>query len=324
MNKIDLHEEFLTALCSRVPRRPDLINRISDILLIEKESASRRLSGKVNFSVREMGALASTLGITIDSLLHKDTDFQWFPVTLEAPMKRRRSMEYLYNAIQSSIDRIKQITESPAEAGKVCSTLPSELYILYPTLARFMLFKWGYYFVGTEEFYNFSQWEAPAEFSLIKDRIMEGFQFEKVFHIWDNALIWTLAGEIENFHRMRIISTEERDTIRDELHLLLTDAENTLNGNAPLIQYPNAKFSFYVSTMNLGFTSSYYSSDKACIAMFKTNFSSAILEDCQEVAKLKEWVRSLRNVSVLLSGSGHIERRLYFERQHEILRYVLQ
>ncbi|MCC8134786.1 MAG: hypothetical protein LIP04_15335 [Tannerellaceae bacterium] len=42
-----------------------MVNLLSDILHIEKEPASRRLSGKVLFTIHEMTALAQTFHISI-------------------------------------------------------------------------------------------------------------------------------------------------------------------------------------------------------------------------------------------------------------------
>lgn len=71
VKRINLHDEFIAALHEKVPKRSELVIRISDLLCIEKESASRRLNGRVSFSIREMGILASELGISIDGLLRK-------------------------------------------------------------------------------------------------------------------------------------------------------------------------------------------------------------------------------------------------------------
>ena len=87
MQKKDLHDEFIDELCKKVPKRADLINLVSDILKLEKESIYRRLARKVNFSIREMGILAKELNISIDRLLYKEEDHQWLPVALAIPLK---------------------------------------------------------------------------------------------------------------------------------------------------------------------------------------------------------------------------------------------
>ena len=76
MKKKDLHDIFIEELQNRGIKKADLVYLISDILKLEKESAYRRLAGKVNFSVREMGILAKALNISLDSLLYQDLGLQ--------------------------------------------------------------------------------------------------------------------------------------------------------------------------------------------------------------------------------------------------------
>lgn len=85
INKKDLHDDFIDELYRKIPKRVDLINLLSDILRLEKESIYRRLARKVNFSIREMGILAKELNISIDRLLYKEEEHQWLPVVLEYP-----------------------------------------------------------------------------------------------------------------------------------------------------------------------------------------------------------------------------------------------
>lgn len=319
MKTIDLHDEFIQALCTKEPKRAELVNKISDILRIEKESAYRRLAGKVHFSVREMGLLAHSFQISVDSLLHRDPEFQWMPFLLNSPLKIGK-MDTLCELFVSNIQRLEELCQKPCESGNVYSSLPVEFFIYYPMLMKFMLFKWGHYFIGTKEFDNFSAWQVPERLSSLKEKVENTCDFSSIFYIWDNAIIWTLLKEIEYFHKIFALTAEEKETLKQELKELLTNLEEFLNGTrlpgVPLFQ----KMDFYVSAIQIGFTSSYFASEGQHKVTFLTNFSYAKIEDDYEsFCRIKAWIKSLRATSVCLTGSGRAERRLFFDGQHKMV-----
>ena len=325
MRKKDLHDEFVEELTRRIPRRVDLINFMADILKIEKESVYRRMSGKVNISIREMGILAEALNISLDSLVYKDEHVQWLPFVLETPMKSH-SIDSLCEIMDFNFRQIGEVTRhAQGETGNVYNSIPLEFFIHSPLMTKFMFFKWGHYFVKSEEFNNFSTWEIPERLSAILPNYNEIYNFREAFYIWDSSIVWSLAKEIDNFHRMRIITTQEKDEIKHELSSLLLKLEQTLNGtHTPGIPLPS-EMSFYVSSMNVGFTSGYFQSGSKHVFMFQTNFSFSMVENSPEAfARIKEWVKSLRSISTLLSQSGRIERRLFFDTQHKIIEDILK
>lgn len=325
MKKMNLHDVFVDELYKREAKKVDLINQISDILMLEKESVYRRMAGKVNFSVREIGILAKTMNISLDSLLYDDMDFQWLPFILESPSKLQ-SMNSLYDMIEFYIKQIENINkDEPGEAGSVHNSMPLEFYIHYPFIRKFMFFKWGNYFVQSEEYNNFSQWKLPYRLSQITEKFHEVYNFAKVFYIWDSSLIWTMVKEVYNFYQMNIITIEEKEEIKKELKDLLSKLEKALNGTyTPNVPFP-LEMDFYVSSINMGFTSNYFMSGNKHLALFQTNFSFSIIENSEEsFERIKEWIKSFCKISTLLSRSGRIERRLFFEQQYKIIDDVLK
>lgn len=319
----DLHDEFIRILHVKIPKKSDLVNRISDILSIEKESAYRRLNGKVNFSVREMGILAKTFNISIDHLLHKNTDQIWLPFSLFSPLEYK-TMDSVVEMLDSRVTDLLSMTKQSTEAGCIYCSLPVEFYMHYPLLLKFMFFKWGYNYVGTGEYNNFSDWKIPQKLDALSEKINK-VKFSKMFYVWDNSITWNLVNEIENFYRMHIITREEKEALRFELKHHLTKLEEYLKGIFTPDNVFTKELEFYVSTINLGFTCTYFSSEKECNIFFQTSFSHSVVDNCNNSCdKIKEWIKSLRNTSVLISGSGSLERRLFFEKQHNIIDAMLK
>ena len=180
MRKKDLHDKFIEELHKRNSKRAELINQVSDILKLEKVGLPED-GGKVNFSIREMGILAKILNISLDSLLYQEEDIQWLPFILETPLKFH-SIDTLCDMIDLNFKHIEEINrDEPGTSGNVYHSLPLECFIHSPLMMKFMFFKWGYYFVQSDEYNNFSQWKLPPRLSTIGENIMTCITFNTFF-----------------------------------------------------------------------------------------------------------------------------------------------
>ena len=325
MNAVNLHEEFVKELTNRIPQRSELVSKISDILHIEREPASRRLSEKVQFSVREMGAIARELKISLDSMLYQNTPYHWIPLIFESPLGSR-SLDSLCVFMENTLTLMNEVVQqSPTEYGSIINALPLEYYIEYPYLRKFMFFKWGQYCIGTDDYNDFSTWELPDKIIQLKCTVKPLVEsIHHTMYIWDESLIWTLVGEINYFRKMNVISIEDTELIKSDLKELLTRLEKHLKGIQNLDMYPQ-NLSFYISNINLGVTCWYMFSEEQKLSSFNSHFIfSANNNGQQGHIQLKNWVNSFKNVSVLISGSGELERRLFFTKQHSIIDNFLQ
>ena len=325
MSMQNLHKEFVKELNNRIPRKSELISKISDILRIEREPVSRRLSEKVQFSICEMGVIARELEISLDSILYKNTPYHWIPLILESPLGSR-SMESLCTLMENTLTMMNGVVhQSPTEYGSIINALPLEYYIEYPFLRKFMFFKWGQYCIGTDDYNDFSSWELPDKIIQLKEVVKPLVNgIHHTMYIWDESLIWTLVGEINYFRRMNVISAEDVKLIKEDLKELLIRLEKHLKGISELDMHPQ-NLSFYISNINLGVTCWYMFSEEQKLSSFNSHFIFSANSNSQNGhIRLKEWINSFKNVSVLISGSGELERRLFFAKQHNIIDSFLQ
>lgn len=323
MDNVDIHEQFLRTLNERYPRKKDLVSLISGLLNVEKDVIYRRLAGRVSFSAQELGVIAQRLDISLDSLIRGSDSTLRLPFIMESPLKVR-SMEELYRIVEESSSNI-HAGGAHAEMGNIYNTLPMELFAFFPILTKYMFFRWGYYFVGSEEFNNFSAWQPSEKINDLCEKLVTSYAFEKCFYVWDEALVWNLCREVAGFHRMRIISDEEKVEIARSLKSLMSQIERTLNGAYTPKLIANVKeVSFYVSSMHLGFNAVYVFSKERSYAVFHTNFSFSMIEnDPGLFDPMRQWIESFRSVSTQLSGSGRMERRMFFDTQYRTIEHIL-
>ena len=319
MEKINLHDKFLESLHEKISNKKQLVDTVSEILRIEKEPVYRRLNGKVLFSVQEMGILAIELGIVIDSLLFPDKGYQWIPFLLESPLGAS-SIDDFCDLLENKLFYMEKVTQEPSAFGSIFHVLPLELYAQHPYLMKFMFFKWGHYFVGSETFNNFSEWVVTERILEIKEKINQIFKkINTVLYIWDESLIWTLTSEINYLYKIQAISSDDKNLIKNDLKIMLTQLEKHLRGNS-FQKNISENLEFYISHINVGTTSLYLASETKQLSFLQTSFSfSQADESYENFVNIQEWVHSFKKIASLISGSGNLERRLFFKKQHRII-----
>lgn len=325
MSKIDYQEEFIRQLNNKAPRKADLIDEIADLLFIERDAAYRRLAGKVDFKFGEACIVANKYNLSVDQVIHKSADIFWLPFFMEHPMQAR-SIENMYDMIVRRIERVGEVTKGDnSESGNIVNSLPMEFFMLSPLLSRFMFFKWGNFCVATEEFDRFSEWELPAKFEELPQKMRDVYTFENIYYIWDESIIWNLCRDISNFHRIGVLSAGETKELAFELKSMLGMIENAFEHDENPVLPGSPPIDFYVSPFTLGFVSHYYQSSEACSVMFETNYTFSEVEGCRDsCSKLKHWMDSFLEMSVRLSGTGRNDRAIFFNNQNQIIDRILK
>ncbi|MDR1502751.1 MAG: hypothetical protein LBT43_09880 [Prevotella sp.] len=324
MIRPDLIDLFIEALYKRIDKKSDLVNFLADSLNIEKESAYRRLNKKVYFSVSEIGLLASKLGISIDTILKYQEGYISPPVYRLHLPKSASSIDGLADWMAADIELLKSIPEEQIEYAQTFIGLPIEFVIPYNSLLKFLYFKWGYYYVGSNIYKNFSLWEIPTSLVTAGNTIMEILKkWESKTYLWDMSAIWCLTKDISYFYSIHALSLQDVESIKLDIHNMLYDLEKISEGIST--NYFNAdKTQIYISTIVLGTHLTYISSKSKKYSCFYTYFiSSNYSDDYQTYILFRDWINAMKKVCTLISNSGAKERRLFFDEQHQIVEHFL-
>ena len=321
MNKTNLLENFISILFTKFSKRYELVSFIAENLCIEKESASRRLSGKVQFTVAEIGTLAQKLGISLDSLIttSRNETILPTPLMLEIP----RTEDSMDNLIDSIIPyyRLHQHTcKEMTELGTVFDTIPTEFYLPFPFLSKFMYFKWRHYFVKPQEPLDFHSWEVPEKLNLLHKSIQDIYpMFKYAYYLWDHNVIWNLMNDIKYFRNIHLLTEEDSRMIKKDIHQMLYSLDGV--AKKTVTDYLCAQhIEFYISSVSVGMTFSYHIAKNHSTCMFRTFFArSSTCTDREVCLKMRDWLYSMRKVSTLISESGEKERLLFFEEQHQLV-----
>lgn len=315
----DLNDQFLKALNDKFSKQKQLIEVVGNILKIERESAYRRVKGIVQFSIRDMGLLAKNLNISLDGLMYDDEQTNVVRLHLLSPRKEE-SLENKAPKIGEYLEKIKAVIDYPdGEMGAIYTQLPTEFTIPYPNLFKFMSYKWGLYDVGPEACRDFTHWKVPEDIIHYNPNVLSAYNnIKKIIYIWDKAIISDLLNDLKFFASAGILNTDDVNNIKEEIHIMLNDLEKLVAAGGTK-DNPDG-MEFYISHFKIGITYMYLWSREYRASFITTlPILSTINENKTTCENVRNWIKSLKKVSTLISGTGDKERILFFKEQRQIV-----
>lgn len=309
-----LFENFVNIVEGSIPKNTKLSAVLSDILQIEKEAVYRRLRMEVPFTFTEIAMVAQSLGLSIDNIIGA------------IPQKHRPLMlaliEYVepseidYLMVENYVALTGHLGKMPnSESTMSCGSLPTSVYLKYDNINKFCLFKWMYLHSPAGSVKPFSQIYVTERMRNLQKQLygaLRGFNITN--YIWDKLVFHHIVEDIKHFASVYLISEEEVGWLKFELKSLLAEMESmAANGRH---EDTGTKINFYVSNINFETDYTYHETDKLRLCMLKAfSLNAAATQDNKAVEKVKDWMKSLKRVSTLISESGEKQRVKFFEQQ---------
>ena len=318
MKRDDLHNDLLRVLKNKIPEQTVLVERLMDILYMERGAIYRRLRGIVPFTFFEVVNIAEKLGISMYELMSVDSvQVDRFELKIieytnmnEADYKQWDN----YIALISSANNASQ-----SELAESSNVLPITIYAKYESLVRYFLFKYQYLLNESENRVSFGDIVLPERLSRIyRSYFSESKNFTNTIYIWDNLIFRYLVTDIRYFSEINLISAENILEIKNDLFALLDYIEEiTLNG---CFQETGKPVSFYISDVNFDADYSYVQIDDFYMTHVRTFILNSVAStDLSSFRKTKNWIHSLKKSSTLITQSAAAFRGDFFEKQRKII-----
>lgn len=319
MNQIDINKKFVEALESKIPKKTDLANFISDTLFIEKETAYRRLRNEVQFSLREAIMIACKLNISIEEIIPTENIQALGRNSMRLAINQiDKEQNCLY--IDSTINFLKKIVNEPySEYALTLTQITFSLFYQYSYLLRFYMLKHAYHTNRVNERKTFDQIQEVKEITQVRKELYTLYrQITYTYHIWDIKIMTNLINDILYFKSIHLISEEDVRNLKEELHLFFSNLDQlTTDG---FYKETGNKFDFYISKITIDHTYAYLYSDHHLVSM-STSFTNHEIISYDEITfqNIRNWIKPLIHSSVLISGSAEKERIEFFHQQHQIV-----
>ncbi|MDR0680546.1 MAG: hypothetical protein LBG15_01660 [Dysgonamonadaceae bacterium] len=312
-----VYNALLNEIRKKIPQNSKLVNKLVDILYIEKEAVYRRLRREVPFTFQEIVILSKQLGISLDYIMeidsHKKRSFQLKLIEYMNPCEIDYSMIQDYvNIIQNSKNK------TATETGVVSNILPQTLYSGFKLISKFYIFKWHYHY-DYNRIKPFHEMIVPERISnLFTDNYIESKNIFDTSYILDSLIIQNLVNDIKYFNSIRLIKKDDVVLIKEEL-IRFVDYLEAIATDGYFKETKN-KVQIYISNINIDTNYTYLNTPNYKLSMIWTFIlTSTISMDIKTFNIIKNWFWSIIRNSTLITITGEKERILFFETQRKII-----
>ena len=314
------NDVFMEMLYKKYPKKNQLAEALMDLLCIEREAVYRRLRKDVMFPVNEVVKIASAWNLSLDEtigLTSQKVSFQMHPLNYLTPSKE--DMDFLRERVQA----IKHLNDVP-DSGHVvvCNHLMRSLIAGFPNLYKFIVFKWAY------EYYNSGNEKSSTTLSdtVIPEKVLEQMDIYNKYikcvtntiYILDNMIFENFVRDIQFFHSIFLLTDEEKEILKKELHALLDYLLEVAN----LGYFPETKnrVNIYISMLHINTNYSYlYSEGAEACRVHAFNMYDVTSYNQEMIENFKAWLQKKKGTSFKISESDEKSRIEFFMKQRQIV-----
>ena len=320
--KEQMRNNILAAVRENLPKGTNLTNYLSDILNIGRESAYRRIRGKINFTFEEIVKLSQDLNFSVDNIIGaKNDENALFNIHM---LQKIDYMDIYVNKIQEYGRMFKSMSEnSTTKARLSINALPYFFYIRYELLSRFRIYKWLYQNQKIAPYDKFSDFKLPEKVEKTHNEFYQNIQkVPNVTIIMDNNVFRSASRDIEYFLKRGLLSDEDVLMLKTELYDITNDVEQMATTGKGM---GGAKIEMYVSAVDLEASYLHLESEVHNFSQVRIYSISAIDSHNKGLCSIqKEWIESLKRYSVLISESGEMQRFEYLKQQRKYIENITE
>lgn len=316
--KENVNKELISAMESHVQGTSSMVNTVSEILDMGKESVYRRFRGEVLFTFDEVAKLTRRLNISVDDLVGlKNVRRAVF--NLESlPSKLPLPTDYLA-LVRDYVQVIQNLGKHASGSMSVAySTIPFHFMLPYKFLMRFSMLRWMNQQNGPVPL-AFSEIELPPEFEVLQQQFAAAKELVPYAQfLLDGNVFSSFLREMHYFAKSKLLAPEDFSRIRKELLSVLDDLEilagrgTTEAGNEVLI---------YISQVDFKASYSYFEYNGHALCSLRLYGVNRICSVNPEICRIQQnWIDSLKRYSTLISQSGEIQRSDYLHTQRSLIK----
>ena len=314
-------DNLIAVIRENIRDKANLTTYLSDILNIGRESAYRRIRGEINFTFEEIIILSQDLGFSVDNIIgaKKDENALFNIHMLSQNMgyfdiyvKKMTEYGHLFQKARNVPD---------AKARMSINTLPYFFHISYKALSRFRIYKWLYQNRKITSYDKFSDFELPEKVWDAHKFLYESIQaVPNVLVVMDHNIIRTVVREIEYFQKRSLLSNDDLQLLKGELNDIVNALEKmAIEGKCK----HDANLELYVSEVDLEASYLHFECSGNQFAQVRIYSISAIDSFNEGLCRIqKNWIESLKRYSVLISGSGEMQRFDFLKEQRRYINKI--
>ena len=240
-----------------LPPHLSLVDEIADTLEISNDSAYRRIRGETHISLDEIKRLCDRFNISLDELLHLQSDAYVFRASLAG------SRDYDYKRWLQTVLSVMEQTRSakPCYISYVAKEFPFYYYFLVPEIASFksFFFMKSILYYETWKSAKFSIGDDYSEYHALWREIFDAYATIPGTEIWTVENITSTIRQIEFYHSTGSFRSQDDiallfDKIGEMLDHVQTQAEHgiKLRRNQRPADTGTVPYHLYVNELIMG------------------------------------------------------------------------
>ena len=312
-----LYQTLIAEIRKIFSKKSVMIDRLAEILNIEKGAVYRRIRQEVPFTFREIAIIARQLNISLDRIVGieniKSTSFHLGLPDFISPQEEDY---YMFDAYIKHLDSITKIENS--ETASVANVFPHELLSEFPNLFLFYLCVWNYHYHEGKILPYSEITVLPGIDKFMKNYMLGMKNFEKTNYVFDGRIFKLFIERVNYFNSIRLIEKKDILKIKEDLLSLMDYLERiALTGK---YKETGNFVNLYIADIDITTCYTYMGAKNVHFSMVRAFILSYLTSSNEQTfLKMKKWIQSLIKISTLITLTNERQRVLFFERQRKLI-----
>lgn len=319
-----MENSFIAAIRNALPGKNStyIVGVLSKIIPLGKDAIYRRLSGQVQFTLKEALDISKSLNISLDNIYTgtpvNKAVFNLNLISIDIPAINYADILESYLQV---FDKIKDSTNT--RLSSAYNIMPYSFFLDHDHISKFHLYRWLYLVNSIDHWMTFSDFKMPAKIRKIEKRFSEANKVVKSStFIIARDIFSNFAKDIALFYEMDLLDVHEKDRLKSNLLAILKYVEKVA---ATGYNNHGNKVTLYLANIDLDASYTYFESDGFEMAHFRVfSINGAESHNHEFCYQTKVWIDSLQNYATLISCNNYVHRVNYFEEQTSLVRDILK
>ena len=317
MPAAELQLQLFAAIKSKLPSHLSLVDEVAALLNISTDSAYRRIRGEKPLLLEEVATLCMKYGLSLDSLLHLQSDGYVFRGQFFQP-EGFQYEKYLANYAQ----QLKKISQfKNRQLFFLCKDIPPHHYFHFREIAAFKYYFWMRTFMNAPEFlqkkFSINDY-TDALFELGKTALHYYNQIDSV-EFWNMETINNMLHQIEYYDAMNLFEHEEEiPLLYKKMEQMVVHIEKQADAGCKYAvgddsKKPMSTFQLYFNEVILGDNSvTVLVNDTKLVYIAHNIFNFMTTTDVRFCENTYKTIQNLMKKSTLISNVSERERARFF------------
>ena len=319
MDSTGAQQVFFNHIKGLLPPHISFVDEIAEVLNVSNDSAYRRIRGEKPIALEEIKKLCVKFNISLDQLLHLDSQSIVFSGRLSNP-QHFNFEDYLFDFLQQMlfIESFEQ-----KELLILPKDVPVYHYYNFPELAAFKYFFWMKTILSYPQYSKTIFNPSAMGESLMKtgEKILASYNKIPSTEIWNVENINTTLRQIEYYRETNVFASDDDlqkiyDCLEKSIDFVEQQAEAGHKINQPgKGPHEGAPFNIYINDFILG-DNTYLPilNGKKIVFLTHTHLNYMHTKDAAMAEYTYNHFQNILHKSTLISVVGEKERRRFFNR----------